>query len=116
MARAAYLAAMAILPPAVGPRAAIADLRAFMRQRSREQRIGAILAVVVTMLIVAGFFYDFDGSIKPNPTLIYTESWSADRTDAQIIADQKKHQAAREAAKLKRQQEFQKLQNQLGIE
>jgi hypothetical protein len=107
---------MAILPPFVGPRAGIADLLAFMRQRSREQRIGAVLAVVVTLLIVVGVFYDSKVNTAPRPTVIYTESWSANRTDAEIVADQKKHQEAREAARLKRQREFQKLQNQLGIE
>ena len=35
-------AAMAILPPMVGPRAALRDLAAFTRQRSREQVIGAV--------------------------------------------------------------------------
>ena len=49
-------AAMAILPPMVGPRAALNDLKAFMRQRSREQMIGAAVAVLVTMIIVIVFF------------------------------------------------------------
>ena len=107
---------MAILPPFVGPRAGIADLLAFMRQRSREQRIGAVLAVGATVLIVVAFFSDAKVNTAPHATVIYTDSWNANRTDAEIIADQKKHQAAREAAKLKRQREYQKLQNQLGIE
>ena len=40
---------MSWFPRPVGPRAAFADLRAFMRQRSREQVIGAALAVLVTI-------------------------------------------------------------------
>ena len=107
---------MAILPPPVGPRAAIADLRAFLRQRSSEQRIGAVLAVGVTLIIVLAFF--FDPALKPKKaaTITYAESWSADRTDAEIVADQQEHQAEREAKAEKRRQEFQKLQKQLGIE
>ena len=50
--------AMALLPPTVGPRAALKDLTAFMRQRSREQIIGASLAVLVTIIIVIIFFVD----------------------------------------------------------
>jgi hypothetical protein len=107
---------MSVLPPFVGPRAALADLFAFARQRSREQKIGAILAVGCTLVIVLAFFYDPGLKPKPVTTITFPESWSADRTDAQIIADQKKHQAMVEAARKKRQEEFQKLQKQLGMD
>ena len=107
---------MAVLPPFFGPRAAIADLLAFMRQRSREQRIGAVLAVVATLLIVLGFLYDGQINPKPKATITFPQSWSADRTDAEIIADQQKDQAMRDAAKKKRQDEFKKLQKQLGMD
>lgn len=107
---------MAVLPPFVGPRAAVADLIAFARQRSREQKIGAVLAVGATLLIVLAFF--FDPALKPKPatTITFPESWSAERSDAEIVADQKKHQAMVDAARKKRQEEFQKLQNQLGMD
>jgi len=113
---AAYLEAMAVLPPFFGPRAAIADLRAFMRQRSREQRIGAVLAVAATLLIVLGFLFDGQINPKPHATVTFAQSWRADRSDAEIIADQKKDQALREAAQKKRQEEFKKLQKQLGMD
>ena len=107
---------MSVLPPFVGPRAALADLVAFTRQRSREQKIGAVLAVGSTCAIVLAFFYDPALKPKPVTTITFAESWSADRSDAQIIADQKKHQAMVEAARKERQQEFQKLQKQLGMD
>ncbi|QIK78731.1 hypothetical protein G7077_07310 [Sphingomonas piscis] len=107
---------MPVLPPYFGPRAAIADLLAFMRQRSREQRIGAVLAVVATAAIVIGFFTDTSINPKPATTVTFTQSWSADRSDAEIIADQKKDQAMRDAAKEKRRQEYVKLQKQLGMD
>lgn len=107
---------MPVLPPFVGPRAAIADLRAFMRQRSREQRIGGVLAIVVTALIILAFFYDSSINPKPTTTVTFPQSWSANRTDEEIIADQKKDQAMRDAAKEKRRKEFETLQKQLGIE
>ena len=66
--RGAYIRAMAILPPAVGPRAALRDLKAFLRQRSREQVIGAALAVLVTIIIVIIFFVNSKINTAPPPT------------------------------------------------
>lgn len=107
---------MAFLPPFVGPRAAIADLLAFTRQRSREQVIGAALAILTTIIIVIIFFVDSQINTAPPPRIVYVEQWSAERTDAEIAADQKTHQAEREALQRERQRQFQKLQKQLGIE
>lgn len=107
---------MSWFPKPVGPRAAFADLRAFLSHSSREQRIGAMLAGLATTIIVIVFFVDSKINTAPPPRLIYTESWSADRTDEEIVAEQKKHQAEKEAYARERQRQFQKLQNKLGIE
>jgi hypothetical protein len=107
---------MAILPPTVGPRAALRDLTAFMRQRSREQVIGASLAVLVTIIIVIIFFVDSKINTAPPPQIVYVENYGPDRTDADIIRDQKKASEDRRRAEEARRQEFQKLQKQLGIE
>ena len=107
--------AMAILPPTVGPRAALKDLTAFLRQRSREQVIGASLAVLVTVIIVIVFFVDSKINTAPPPTIVYAESWKADRTDTEIVAEQKIDQAKREAAAKEKQRQFQKLEKQLGM-
>lgn len=106
---------MAWFPKPVGPRAAISDLFAFMRQRSREQMIGATLAVLVTMIIVIEFVVDSKINTAPPQQIVYAQSWSADRTDAEIIADQKKDQAKREALAKEKQRQFQKLEKQLGM-
>ena len=108
--------AMAILPPMVGPRAALKDLAAFMRQRSRDQLIGAALAVLVTLIIVIIFFVDSKINTAPPPQIVYVENYGPDRTDADIIADQKKASADRKRAEEARRKEFQKLQKELGIE
>ena len=108
--------AMAILPPMVGPRAALKDLASFMRQRSREQLIGAALAVLVTLIIVIIFFVDSKINTAPPPQIVYIENYGPDRTDADIIADQKKASADRKRAEEARRKEFQKLQKELGIE
>lgn len=106
---------MSWFPKPVGPRAAIADLRAFMRHRSREQFIGAALAILVTTIIVIEFLVDSKINTAPPPTVVYADSWRADRTDAEIVAQQKKDQAKRDAAAKEKQRQFQKLEKQLGM-
>jgi hypothetical protein len=106
---------MSWLPRPSSPRAAFSDLRAFLAQRSREQRIGAALSILVTTIIVIVFFVDSQINTAPPPQIVYVESWSMNRTDAEIIADQKKDQADREAAAKERQRQFQALENKLGM-
>jgi hypothetical protein len=106
---------MSWFPRPVGPRAAFADLRAFLRQRSREQVIGFALAVLATSIIVIEFFVDSKINTAPPPYIVYVDQWSANRTDAEIIAQQKKDQAEVEAFRKERQEQFQKLENQLGM-
>jgi hypothetical protein len=107
---------MSWFPRPVSPRAALADFVAFTRQRSREQLIGAALALLSTMIMVVIFFADSKVNTATPPQIVYVEQWSANRTDAEIIAEQKTHQAQREAALKERQRQFKKLGKQLGIE
>ena len=106
---------MAVFPRPVSPRAAWKDFRAFLRQRGREQVIGAICAVLVTIIIIIEFLVDSQINTAPPPRIIYVEQWSANRTDAEIIADQKKYQAEKKAAQKEKQRQFQKLEKQLGM-
>ena len=106
---------MSWFPKPVSPRTAFADLRAFLAQRSREQVIGASLALLVTAIIVIEFLVDAQiGTVKPDQ-IVYANLYPSNRTDAEIIADQKKEQAARDAANKERQRQFQKLGNQMGM-
>ena len=106
---------MAVLPRPVSPRAAWADLRAFLSRRSREKNIAAVCALVATAVIVVAFYFDPQVNTAPPPTVVYVESFRADRTDAQIVADQKKDQAKKDAAQAERQRQFKELGDQLGI-
>ena len=106
---------MSWFPRPVGPRAAFADLRAFLRQRSREQVIGFALAILATAIIVIEFFVDSKINTAPPPYIVYVDQWSANRTDAEIIAQQKKDQAEVEAFRKERQEQFQRLENKLGM-
>ena len=107
---------MAILPPIHGPRAAFGDLRAFMRQRSREQVIGATMALLVTVIILILFFVDSKINTAPPPTMVVVELYDTNRTDAEIIADQKRDQAELDRRKAESRRKFQEIQNQLGME
>ena len=106
---------MSWFPRPSSPRAAFADLRAFLRQRSREQVIAASLSLLVTAIIIIEFIVDSKINTAPPPQIIYAESWSANRTDAEIIADQKKDQAARDAYAKEKQKQFQQLENKFGM-
>ena len=107
--RAHYLRAMALPRPA-SPRALWTDLKSFARERPRHQWIAVFLAILMPVLIVWLFVVDGKTNIAPGPQLIYAESWSADRTDEEIKADQVKHQAEREAKQKERQRQFKKLE------
>jgi hypothetical protein len=72
-------------------------------------------AVLITMIIVIEFLVDAQLGTAPPPQIVYVQSWSENRTDAQIIADQKKDQAAKEAAIKEQQRQFQRLEKQLGM-
>ena len=86
-----------------------------MRQRSREQVIGGALAVLVTAIIVIEFLVDAKIGTAPPPRVVEVELYAPNRTDAEIVADQKKDQAAKDAAQKERQRQFQKLENKLGM-
>jgi hypothetical protein len=107
---------MAILPPMSRPSVAMRDLMAFLRQRSREQVIGACLAVLVTTIIVIVFLVDSKINTAPPARVVYVELYDANRTDAEIIADQKKDQAKREAYAKEKRRQFQELEKKLGMD
>ena len=107
---------MSWFPQPSSPREALKDLAAFMRQRSREQLIGGALAVLVTAIIVIEFLVDANIGTAPPPQIVEVELYPANRTDADIVADQKKDQAKKEAAQKEKQRQFKKLEKQLGID
>jgi hypothetical protein len=107
---------MSWFPQPSSPRNALKDLAAFMRQRSREQLIGGALAVLVTAIIVIEFLVDANIGTAPPPQIVEVELYPANRTDADIVADQKKDQATKEAAQKEKQRQFKKLEKQLGID
>ena len=67
------------------------------------------------VVIIIGFITDARTNIAPGEQLMYVDSWSANRTDAEIIAEQKRRQAERETAQAERQRQFKKLEDQLDF-
>jgi hypothetical protein len=106
---------MSWFPSPSSPRAAFRDFVAVIRHSGREQRIGAALALLVTAIIVIVFLVDARIGVAPTPTPTYVELYPSNRTDAQIIADQKKDLAEKLAGEKEKQRQFQKLQNELGL-
>jgi len=106
---------MSWFPSPSSPRAAFRDLVAFMRHRSREQLIGGALAFLVTAIIVIEFLIDANTGMKPPPQITYVELYSKNRTDADIVADQKKEMAERAAFEKEKQRQFQKLEKKFGM-
>jgi hypothetical protein len=107
---------MSFFPHPSSPRAALRDLFAFIRQREREHVIGAALAILVTLIIVIEFLVDSKVNTAPPPEVVEVQLYPANRTDADIVRDQKKDMAEREAAKKADQQQYKQLAKQLHID
>jgi hypothetical protein len=106
---------MSWFPRPSSPRDAFRDLASFMRHSSREQRIGAALALLITAIIVIEFLVDANIGTAPPPEVTYVNLYPSNRTDAEIVADQRKDQAAKQAAEKEKQRQFRKLEKQLGM-
>jgi hypothetical protein len=106
---------MSWFPSPSSPRAAVRDLLALIRHSGREQRIGAALALLATGIIIFEFVIDAKIGVKLPPQVTYVELYPANRTDAEIVADQKRDMAARAAAEKEKQRQFQKLEKRFGM-
>jgi hypothetical protein len=91
------------------------DLLALIRHSGREQRIGAARALLATASIVFDFLVDSRIGTKLPPQVVEVELYPSNRTDAEIVADQKKDMAAKAAAEKEKQRQFQKLEKTLGM-
>jgi hypothetical protein len=106
------------LPRPASPRALLDDLRTFWRARPRGHWIAALLAAVMTSAIVIAFLIDSQSLSDPREQIIFLDSWPANRTDAQIRAQQKADLEARTRAEAEHRRQLQRLDqnlNRLGI-
>lgn len=103
------------------PLRAVGDLRRFLASRGRHEIIFLFAAFFICGLIVAGFVLGSHvEKLYKAPDIIYVQSWRADRTDAEIIAQQKidmakqKIQDAREAEfEAKKRAEYKRVSDQM---
>jgi hypothetical protein len=86
------------------PFRALGDLRQYLAARQRHEIIFLFVALALAILIITGFAIGtrVERPYRP-PDIIYVQSWRADRSDADIVAqqkidaEQKKIQDAKEA-------------------
>jgi hypothetical protein len=81
----------------MNPLRAVRDLRLFLAQREKHELWFGILAITITSLLLLGFLHDSRLEAPPyDPEIIYVKQWSANRTDAEIQAQQKIDQAEKD--------------------
>ena len=108
----------------LSPLRAYRDLRFFLAQRQPYGLGFLVLAMAITGVFIFAFMRE-SVPVPYKPNIIYVQQWRLDRTDAQIIAQQKIDQAAKEKAlaeqekeRKRNQAEFKRLDdklNRLGI-
>ncbi len=77
------------------PFRAIQDLRLFLASRQRYELAFLFISIVLTTLLIAGFVKDSHIEKTYKREIIYVQNWRADRSDAEIKADQLKDMATR---------------------
>ncbi|MEN2787780.1 hypothetical protein ACFOKI_00805 [Sphingomonas qilianensis] len=100
---------------------AINDLRSYLAQEAPHKLGFLVLSVAVFGALLVGFTIDSREVPVYHREVTYIEQWPADRTDAEIIAQQKidgpieaKRKAELAARQTKIQQDYKKLDDKLG--
>jgi hypothetical protein len=87
----------------ISPVRAYRDLRQFLAQRKPHELVFLVLAITVTWTIMFAIASNSTVDKVYRPNIVYVEQWSANRTDAEILAQQKidgpKEKAAAEEAR-----------------
>jgi hypothetical protein len=104
------------LPRPASPRIFLADLRRVLFDGGRHKLFIAALAIMMPGIIVLGFITDARTNILPGRSIRYIQSWPADRSDEEIVAQQKIDQKLKEAVDAKKKADWQKLAKRLNIE
>jgi hypothetical protein len=102
------------------PLRAVRDLRIFLKLRHRYEPLFMLAAFIVTLLVVAAVFKDSYFEKEYRREIIYVQNWRADRSMAEILAQQKIDEAKRLKAEAefkaradKRQREWKKVDDKL---
>lgn len=103
------------IPRPSKPSALLRDLRAFLGGEHRHRLLFGFLSLLMPALLIAGFYVDSRRD-PPKPEMYFIPSWPADRSDAQIIAQQKIDQKKKDAEREAKRQEYRRLADKLGID
>lgn len=102
------------------PIAALRDLRGFLAARERYELGFLVLAMAITGVFIFAFVSQSQVEAPYKRDIIYVRQWRADRSDAQIKAQQmideaakQKQQAIDRGEREKRRQEFKRLDDAL---
>ncbi len=116
---------MSVLPRPASPKAAWRDLKSFLRTRSPHKIGFAALAITIPVFFLGLFYLDQVPMEYKEPEIIYVQKLDPNRSDAEIIADQKKDTAKRKADEAERQKileanrkpfkEIEKKMDELGL-
>ncbi|WP_296612016.1 hypothetical protein [Sphingomonas sp.] len=86
----AYLGSMGNFLGRFNPFRALLDLRRYLGTRKKYEILFLFGSLMACIVIVGGFAAGSTVQREwQRPTIIYVQSWRADRTDAEIIAQQK---------------------------
>ncbi|MEH3035305.1 MAG: hypothetical protein PGN23_02245 [Sphingomonas adhaesiva] len=91
----------------MSPVRAWSDLRYFLTTRERHEWWFLVAAIAVTLFLIYAFAKDSYMEKEYKPQIVYVQQWRLDRTDAQIVAQQKIDQVKKDAelAELKKRQD-----------
>jgi len=98
------------------------DVKRLLLSRRKPYEIWfLVLAMAITVAIIAAFVHDSRFKQPYHEDIIYVQSWPLNRSEAEILAQQKidaakkaREQAAIEKAAKERQEQFQRLDNEIG--
>lgn len=113
---------MALLRPTsywrrIDPRGAVADFRIVFQQAGRNRWRFAIAAAAVTLSIFSVIWQEEARGLPPAPKVTIITSWTADRTDAEIVASNIANQRRKErlaAEQAARDEEVRQMYKALG--
>lgn len=94
------------------PIAAYRDLRFFLAQRRPHELVFLVLALTLTTIVLAVFAQGSNVAKPYKREIIYVEQWRLDRSEAEILAQQKIDQAAKEKRQAQTLKEQKALQAQ----
>lgn len=93
------------------------DLKSVFSRMDRRRWLFLGLSCAMTFALIYGFLLDSDlRKLGPGPQLIFVESWSNERSDAEIKAQQQRDASVKRKQEEYRREQFQALEKKLGMD